>query len=140
MLAEGPEITIRPGNRPPRRSCLLLLYGQQLSRIAALTTGQVTSREDAVFIRLGKHDAPVPGLLGTALLELIRDGSTHTGVGTPTRTRWLFPGGMPGRPITGSQLGERLRALGIYEARCHGCPNGTGTGEHGHDVQTLRPA
>ena len=26
----------------------------------------------------------------------------------------LFPGGMPGKPITASQLGERLRTLGIY--------------------------
>ena len=32
----------------------------------------------------------------------------------PGRTRWLFPGGLPGKPITASQLGERLRALGIY--------------------------
>jgi hypothetical protein len=38
----------------------------------------------------------------------------HTGVGFPARTRWLFPGGIPGKPITASQLGERLHALGIY--------------------------
>ena len=94
--------------------CLLLLYGQQLSRIAALTTGQVARRNDAVFIHFGKHDIPVPQPLGAALLELISEGRTHTGVGTPARTRWLFPGGMPGKPITASQLGERLRALGIY--------------------------
>jgi len=94
--------------------CLLLLYGQQLSRIAALTTGQVTRRDDAVFVRLGQHDVPVPGPLGAALNELIRDGRAYTGVGSPARTRWLFPGGMPGKPITASQLGERLRALGIY--------------------------
>ena len=94
--------------------CLLLLYGQQLSRIAALTTGQVTRRDGAVFVRLGQHDVPVPAPLGAALLELIRHGRAHTGVGTPARTRWLFPGGMPGKPITASQLGERLRALGIY--------------------------
>ncbi len=94
--------------------CLLLLYGQQLSRIAALTTGQVTRRDDAVFVRFGQHDVPVPGPLGTALQELIRDGRAHTGVGSPARTRWLFPGGMPGEPITAPQLGERLRALGIY--------------------------
>jgi hypothetical protein len=94
--------------------CLLLLYGQQLSRIAALTTGQVARRDDAVFIHFGKHDIPVPQPLGVALLELKSEGRTHTGVGTPTRTRWLFPGGMPGKPITASQLGERLRALGIY--------------------------
>ena len=94
--------------------CLLLLYGQQLSRIAALTTGQVTRRDDAVFVRLGQHDVPVPGPLGAALHELIRNGRAHTGVGSPARTRWLFPGGMPGKPITASQLGERLRAMGIY--------------------------
>jgi hypothetical protein len=94
--------------------CLLLLYGQQLSRIAAITTGQVSRRDDAVFVRFGQHDVPVPEPLGAALLELIRNGRTHVGVGSPARTRWLFPGGLPGQPITASQLGERLRALGIY--------------------------
>jgi hypothetical protein len=29
-------------------------------------------------------------------------------------TRWLFPGGLPGRPITAARLGERLRAIGIH--------------------------
>src|SRR5258705_279935 len=76
--------------------CLLLLSGQQLSRIAALTTGQVTRRDDAVFVRLGQHDVPVPGPPGAALHELIRNGRAYTGVGSPARTRWLFPGGMPG--------------------------------------------
>ena len=94
--------------------CLLLLYGQQLSCIAALTTGQVTRRDDTVSVRFGRHDVPVPEPLGAALLELIRNGRTHVGVESPARTRWLFPGGLPGKPITGSQLGERLRALGIY--------------------------
>jgi hypothetical protein len=94
--------------------CLLLLYGQQLSRIAALTTGQVICRDGAAFVRFGQHDVPVPEPLGAALHELIRNGRAHTGVGSPARTRWLFPGGMPGKPITASQLGERLRALGIY--------------------------
>jgi hypothetical protein len=41
------------------------------------------------------------------------DGKTHVGVGSPAGTRWLFPGGMPGHPITASRLAERLRALGI---------------------------
>src|SRR5260370_19216928 len=76
--------------------CLLLLYGQQLSRIAALTTGQVTRRDDAVFVRFGQHDVPIPGPLGTALQELIRDGRAHTGVVAPARTRWLFPSRLPG--------------------------------------------
>jgi len=94
--------------------CLLLLYGQQLSRIAAMTTSQVTSRGGTAFVRFGRHDAPVPGPLGVILTELTRTGRTHTGTGSPATTPWLFPGGLPGRPITASRLGQRLNVLGIY--------------------------
>jgi hypothetical protein len=93
--------------------CLLLLFGQQQSRIAAMTTDQVTVRGEDVFVRLGQHQLPVPEPLGTLLLTLIRDGKSHVGVGTPAHTSWLFPGGLPGRPITASRLAERLRTLGI---------------------------
>ena len=94
--------------------CLLLLYGQQLSRIAAMTTSQVTSRGGAAFVRFGAYDAPVPEPLGVILTELIRNGRSHTGTGSPASTPWLFPGGLPGRPITPARLGQRLRILGIY--------------------------
>jgi hypothetical protein len=94
--------------------CLVLLYGQQLSRIAAMTTRQVTSRDGTVAVRFGHHDAPVPGPLGAILAELIRTGRSHTGTGSPASTPWLFPGGLPGRPITAARLGQRLRNLGIY--------------------------
>ena len=40
--------------------CLLLLYGQQLSRITAMATSQVTSRNGAVFVCFGRNDVPVP--------------------------------------------------------------------------------
>jgi hypothetical protein len=46
--------------------------------------------------------------------QLLNDGRTHRGVGSPQQTTWLFPGHMPGRLITPATLGERLRALGIY--------------------------
>jgi integrase len=94
--------------------CLLLLYGQQLSRIAAMTTRQVTNRDGTVFVRFGAYDAPVPGPLAVILTELIRTGRSHTGTGSPASTPWLFPGGLPGRPITPGRLGQRLRNLGIY--------------------------
>jgi integrase len=94
--------------------CLLLLYAQQLSRIAAMTTSQVTSRDGTVFVRFGRHDAPVPEPLGVILTELIRASRSHAGTGSPPSTPWLFPGGVPGRPITPSRLGQRLRNLGIY--------------------------
>ena len=94
--------------------CMVLLYGQPLSRIAAMTTSQVTSHGGTVDIRLGDHDVPVPEPLGIVLTELIRTGRTHTGTGSPAASPWLFPGGMPGQPITPGRLGGRLRALGIY--------------------------
>jgi hypothetical protein len=67
-----------------------------------------------VSIRFGDHDVPVPEPLGVILTELTRTGRTHTGTGSPPTTPWLFPGGLPGQPITPGRLGGRLRALGIH--------------------------
>ena len=93
--------------------CLVLLFGQNMSRIAALTTSQVTRRDDGIAIQLGRHEVPVPEPLGALLLTLIAEGKPYTGIGSPPGSRWLFPGLLPGRPITASRLAERLRALGI---------------------------
>jgi hypothetical protein len=94
--------------------CLLLLYGQPLSRIAVMTTSQVTCSGQEMLIRLGRHHMPVPGPLAATITQLITDGRSHRGVGSPQQTPWLFPGHLPGRPVTPATLGERLRALGIY--------------------------
>jgi hypothetical protein len=40
-------------------------------------------------------------------------GRSHRGVGSPITSQWLFPGHLPGQPITAPRLGERLRQLGI---------------------------
>jgi integrase len=93
--------------------CLLLLFGQHLSRIAAMTTDQIITRDGPVLVRFGQHEVPVPDSLAQILTDLIRAGRSHTGTGSPITSPWLFPGGMPGQPITPSRLGERLRALGI---------------------------
>ena len=93
----------------------LLCYGQQLSRIAMMTTQQVRRRDDAdiVLVRFGDHDVTVPEPLSGLLTELIDVGRRYLGVGSLTTSPWLFPGHLPGRPITPARLGERLRALGI---------------------------
>jgi len=92
----------------------LLCYGQQLSRIAVMTTEQVHRHDDVVSLRFGAHDLTVPQPLSVLLTDLIDVGrSHHLGVGSPTTSPWLFPGHLPGRPITPARLGERLPALGI---------------------------
>jgi hypothetical protein len=79
-----------------------------------MTTSQVTTRGGTVHVRLGDHDIPVPEPLGAILTELTQNGRTHAGTGSPAASPWLFPGMLPGQPITPGRLGMRLRALGIY--------------------------
>jgi hypothetical protein len=105
--SDGIEVTDRVAGS------LVLLYGQTMTRIAALTTAQVTRHDDGVTIQLGRHDVPVPGPLGDLLITLIADGKPHTGIGSPPDSKWLFPGLLPGRPITPARLAGRLRALGL---------------------------
>ena len=93
--------------------CLLLLFGQHLSRTAVMTTSQIITRDDGVHIRFGKHEIPVPASLGHILTQLAQTGRAHTGIGSPATSPWLFPGGMPGQPITPARLGERLRTIGV---------------------------
>ena len=79
-----------------------------------MTTSQVTRGGAETSLLLGRHHVPVPSPLASAVLQLINDGRSYRGVGSPPATTWLFPGHLPGRPITPARLGERLRAIGIY--------------------------
>jgi hypothetical protein len=86
-----------------------------MTRIAVLTISQITRHADGedVTIQLGQHDVPVPEPLGRLLLTLAADGKPWTGIGSPANREWLFPGLLPGRPITPARLAERLRAIGV---------------------------
>jgi integrase len=92
---------------------LLLCYGQQLSRIAVMTTEQIHRHDDHVSLSLATHHITVAEPLAGLLTQLVDVGRSHRGVGSPVTTTWLFPGHLPGRPITASRLGERLRLLGV---------------------------
>src|SRR5665647_3307359 len=87
----------------------LLCYGQQLSRITVMRTEQVHRHGDVVSLRFGAHDLTVPEPLSGLITDLIEVGRHHLGVGSPSTSPWLFPGHLPGRPITPARLGERLR-------------------------------
>ena len=93
--------------------CLVLLYGQQLSRIVAITTDQVLTGGDEVQLRLGNDCLPLPEPLGSLVTRLMATGRRYVGIGTPVEVPWLFPGLLPGRPLSYRHLGQRLRDLGI---------------------------
>jgi hypothetical protein len=95
--------------------CLLLLYGQPLSRITAMTTEQITERDRQTYIRFNRDEVHIPEPLATLIRQLAEHKRAYQGVGTPAaRSTCLIPGLQPGRPLTPSRLGERLRAIGIY--------------------------
>ena len=63
---------------------LLLLYAQQLSRITAMTTDQVTTRGEHVHVSFGRDDVLIPEPLAGLLLTLVRQRRRYQAVGSPT--------------------------------------------------------
>lgn len=53
---------------------LLLLYGQQLSRITAMTTTQIIHHDGQLTIRFGTHNVQIPEPLAGLIQALIQDG------------------------------------------------------------------
>ena len=92
---------------------LVLLYAQPVARISRLTTGHVTTDGTTVRIRLGPAPITLPGPVADLTRPLLdgKRGHATTGAGDPSP--WLFPGGQPGRPVSATHLGQRLKDLGI---------------------------
>lgn len=91
----------------------VLLYAQPLSRVAVLTRQQITTNT-TVSVQFGRHPIEIPAPLDQLVATLAATGRRpHTSIGAPATSPWLFPGHLPGRPITAGRLGARLGALGI---------------------------
>ncbi len=92
---------------------LVLLHAQPVARIGRLTTGHITASGTTVQIRLGAAPITLPGPVADLTRQLLdgKRGHATTGAGNPSP--WLFPGGQPGRPISATHLGQRLKDLGV---------------------------
>lgn len=93
--------------------CLVLAYGQQLTRIVAITRDQLNIADEVAHLQLGPTRIEVPEPLRGLLARLASEGRRYVGTGSPQATPWPFPGLSPGRPLGASHLGERLRRLDI---------------------------
>jgi hypothetical protein len=91
----------------------LLLYGQQLSRIATMTREQIHDRGDRIRVRFGRTDIDLAQPLAGHLRAHLAHPRRHASLGAPPKSQWLFPGHLPDRPITAARLGQRLGQLGI---------------------------
>jgi hypothetical protein len=83
---------------------LLLLYGQLITRVARLRTGDVITDATQVRLRLGAEPIQVTG----PLTELLRRQRART------PGPWLFPGAKPGTHLGPERIRRRLRDLGIH--------------------------
>ncbi len=103
--------TIKPEDRVA--GLLVLLYAQWPAAISRLTLDHVDTNEHEVRLRLGREPVILPEPFATLTRHLLATRRGHAAIGDPGTSRWLFPGGQPGRPISTYQLAERLRQLGL---------------------------
>jgi hypothetical protein len=93
---------------------LVLLYAQPLTRISQLTTSHVLpAAQGHVQLRLGAKPLDLPAPLAAIILELARNRRGHAVIGHTDDHSWLFPGGVPGRPLSAPRLAHRLKQLQI---------------------------
>lgn len=93
-------------------ACLLLLFAQPITRIVKLTIDDVLRDGPDVYLRLGKPPTPIPAPLAGMLLELLETRANMNTAANPD-SRWLFPGGRVGQPLTPGALRQRFQALGL---------------------------
>jgi hypothetical protein len=103
--------TLKPEDR--LAGLLVLLYAQWPAAISRLTLDHVEAGEHEVRLRLGREPVTLPEPLANLVRQVAATRRGHAALGEDGTSRWLFPGGQPGRPISSYQLGERLRQLGL---------------------------
>ena len=103
--------TARPEDRVA--GLLLLLYAQGPAAISRLTIDHVHEDDQHVRLLLGHEPIVLPEPLGALVLQLTATRRGHAALGDQGNSRWLFPGGQPGQPISAYRLAERLRQLGL---------------------------
>lgn len=102
--------TLIPGDR--LAGCLVVLYGQQASKIAALRTAEVSCTDDTIQIKLGADWLDVPEPVATLLRQHLRN-RCNTVTSVSPASPWLFPGQLAGEHRSYRRLVRVLHQLGI---------------------------
>jgi integrase len=91
----------------------VLLLGQSLSRIVALTRDHVDLSDTATRLLLADDDwIELPEPIATLLRSYLDDG-WNTRTAANAGTNWLFPGGMPSQHLHIHRASDALRTAGI---------------------------
>jgi len=92
--------------------CLVVLYGQQVSKVAALRTADVSCTGDVTRLRLGTDWLDVPEPVATLLRHHLRNRGNMTTATNPA-SPWLFPGQLAGEHRSYRRIVRVLHQLGI---------------------------
>lgn len=103
--------TLTPDDRVA--GLLVLLYAQWPATITRLTLDDLDLSEHQVRIRLGHEPVVLPEPLANLVRQVAATRRGHATIGDAGTSRWLFPGGQPGRPISAHHLRQRLHQLGL---------------------------
>lgn len=90
----------------------MLLFAQPLSKICHMRTGQVHLGDNRVTVEFDSVPVEMPRPLDTLIRE-----QTHTRGNASYAGRdngWLFPGGIPGRPLNTGYIRSQLVDVGIH--------------------------
>jgi len=88
--------------------CLVTLYGQQASRIAALRTTDTSCADGATRLKLGADWLDVPEPVAALLRQHLRDRGNMTTAANPA-SPWLFPGQLAGEHRSYRRLARVLQ-------------------------------
>jgi hypothetical protein len=102
--------TLTPGDRIA--GCLVALYGQQVSTIAALRTTDTSCAAGVTRLKLGADWLDVPEPVAALLRQHLRDRGNMTTAANPA-SPWLFPGQLAGEHRSYRRLVRVLHQLGV---------------------------
>ena len=91
---------------------LLLLCGVRLTQVLGLEVADVVADRNGVTVQVAGDPIPLPSPLDGLILEL---AATRPNMQTAANaaTPWLFPGGMPGQPLSLTTMLVKLKGIGI---------------------------
>lgn len=92
---------------------LVVCYAQTPARVSRLRVDHVRIDGATVSVRFGTDHVELPPVIGALMTDVIQSRRGRAATMPTATSRWVFPGGLPGRPIDSGTLQLRLQAIGI---------------------------